>query len=284
LKFVKSGLSFQEYIGLNFALEKAKVESYDKVYIKTWQEAFDKDEPVEETIYGELSGTRYVYNKKVLAWSMTEMITITLYAEKDGIVYEGETVVRSVESAAKGALEKQKGNAKVCAALVDMLNYGAMVQTLFSHNEKVLPNTNLGDFANMGTQTVPTISKPNSVVGTGAVELGKLSLSMQDKVEFNIKVDADISAYEVRVTVAGTTSVISGAEVTKTGVLRVAVAAANMREDHVIALYNAAGERVSPEYIYSIEGSVTKLINNGTYGPLVISILRYGDSVRALLG
>jgi hypothetical protein len=52
----------------------------------------------------------------------------------------------------------------------------------------------------------------------------------------------------------------------------------------VIALYNAAGERVSPEYIYSIEGSVTKLINNGTYGPLVIAILRYGDSVRALLG
>ena len=38
------------------------------------------------------------------------------------------------------------------------------------------------------------------------------------------------------------------------------------------------------EYTFSVEGSVTKLIQNATYRPLILSILRYGDSVRALLG
>ena len=38
------------------------------------------------------------------------------------------------------------------------------------------------------------------------------------------------------------------------------------------------------EYTFSVEGSVTKLITNASYGPLVIAILSYGDSVRALMG
>ena len=118
LVFYRNGLSFQEYIGLNFAVEKAKVEAYDTVYIKTWQEAFGEVDPVEETIYGELSGTRYVYNKKILAWSMTEQVTITLYAEKDGIVYEGETVVLSVESAAKALIEKGGVNVALAKAMM----------------------------------------------------------------------------------------------------------------------------------------------------------------------
>ena len=64
-----------------------------------------------------------VFEHKVMAWSMAETVTVTLYGEKDGVVYQGQSITTSVEELAleKIASYESAGNATACTALVDML-------------------------------------------------------------------------------------------------------------------------------------------------------------------
>jgi hypothetical protein len=218
---------------------------------------------------------------------MTEEVTLTLYAEKDGKTYVGETVSASVEKLAldKIASYDKAGNAKAVKALVDMVNYGAAVQVAFNHNASNLPNKDLGAYADKGTTTTPEFNASNNKTGTGKVSVLKDSISMQAKVEVQLLFAVDISAYTVKATVGGADApvVIDTETMGAYGwtLVRVAIGAAKMRDNYTIALYDANGNAVTQVYEVSVEAYGAPQLG-GTYNDVVIAMMRYGDSVAAI--
>lgn len=287
LTFRSVGLSFQEYIGLQPLMDKTLVDSYDSLYIEAIQATPEGN--VTEKLYGsDFYGVYYIYDKQLLSWSMTEEVTFTIYAEKDGVKYQSTPITTSVKNL---ALEKiaeyyNANNMKACRVLVDVLNYGAAVQTAFNHNASNLPNVDLGSYSALGTSETPAIDATNSTSGTGTIQVYKDAISMQSKVEIQMIYEGDVSAFEVRSTVGGvTTTVPSSAFVDFYGykLARIAIKAANMREVHTIALYDpATGEPVTEVYSVSIEAYAKNQLG-GIYNDVFITMMKYGDSVRALL-
>lgn len=286
LKFMKTSLSFQEYIGLQCILRKSVYDSYDSLYVEAVQATPDGDvtEIVPATPYG---SSYYVFDKQILSWSMTEDVTITIYAEKDGVQYQSVPFTTSVKTWAMQKIEEYYASNKLstCKVLVDMLNYGAEVQKAFSHNATNLANADLRDYSNLGTAETPTISAVNTTTGSGTVSVYKPSISMQAKVEIQVVFKGDISAYEARYTVDGVTTTIPSSDFVTQGsytVVRVAIKAANMRKVHDFALYDVStGEAVTATYNYTVEAFAQKQVGN-TYNDVVIAMMKYGDSVAAL--
>lgn len=288
LKFAQVGLSFQDYIGMNFVIMKSLADKYDRIYVESVQAAPEGD--IEATLEKiPMQSVAYFFDQQIMAWSMTEEVTVTLYAEKDGQLYVGQTVTTSIEDLAleKIASYKTAGNTKACQTLVDMLNYGAAVQVGYDHNASSLPSA--GEYASMGTAETPVIEGTNSSAGTGSVKILTTSVSMQAKVELQVIFMASaISAgnYELRYTVDGVTTAIPASEFTdmqsfKVG--RVAVKAANMRKDYTVALYNVdTGECVSSVETMSVVAFGQKSIDNNSNVDVVIALMKYGDSVAAL--
>ncbi len=285
LKFQTIGLSFQDYIGVNFVVTKAAFGAYDSVYIESVQaDAVNGD--IEETIQGTNLGTAMkMFDKQVLSWSMPEMITVTLYGVKDGVVTPGQTVTTSVELL---ALEKiagyiTSGDTARTTALVDMLNYGATVQTTFKHNETVLPNANLGDYAQYATTETPSFNAENTTSGTGTVNVFRNAVSMQSKVEIQFAFNVDVSNYELRSTVGGVTSVIpfeAAGAVMKFG--KIAVKANQFRDVFTIALYDkTTGEPVTLIYTCSVEAYAQAGLG-GANNDVFIAMMKYGDAVSAI--
>lgn len=286
LKFMKTSLSFQEYIGLQCILRKSVYDSYDSLYVEAVQATPDGDvtEIVPATPYG---SSYYVFDKQILSWSMTEDVTITIYAEKDGVQYQSVPFTTSVKTWAMQKIEEYYASNKLstCKVLVDMLNYGAEVQKAFSHNATNLANADLRDYSNLGTAETPTISAVNTTTGSGTVSVYKPSISMQAKVEIQVVFKGDISAYEARYTVDGVTTTIPSSDFVTQGsytFVRIAIKAANMRKVHDFALYDVStGEAVTATYNYTVEAFAQKQVGN-TYNDVVIAMMKYGDSVAAL--
>lgn len=154
------GLSLQEYIGMQVLIYNSTAKNYDKVYVKASQQT--PNGIVESVIEGiPYMGYYLIFEQPVKSWSMTEAVTMTLCAEKGNVVYEGVTFCASVQFLAmeKLAAAKETGNTGMCAALVDMLNYGASVQKAFNYNAENLPNSDLGEFAYMGSVSLAMFKK-----------------------------------------------------------------------------------------------------------------------------
>lgn len=289
LKFYSVGLSFTEYIGLQSSLLKSTVSGYDSFYVEAVQATPEGD--VSETLNPVDYGVYYVLDKQLLSWSMTETVTLTIYAEKDGVQYKSEPVTHTVADLAISKIAEYNGknNLAACKILVDMLNYGAEVQKAFNHNADNLANKNLGEYANLGTSTIPTIEGEVIKSGTGTVTVLQDSISLGSKVEimFMFKT-ADVSGCELRYTIGGNTTVISSDDFESYSsyykYTSFAISAADMREQIVIALYNSTtGEPVTQVYTTSVEAYAVKHLG-GTYNDVVISMMRYGDAVKALFG
>jgi hypothetical protein len=218
---------------------------------------------------------------------MTEEVTLTLYGVKDGVTFQGQSVTTSVKTLAmsKLAAYNEAGMTQAVTALVDMLNYGAAVQTAFNHNAAVLPNADLGDYAAMGTATTPEFNATNAITGEGAVAVVKDSISMQAKVEIQLLFAGDISAYTAKATVGGeeVAVIVDTESMSELGytIVRVAVGAANMRDTYTIALYDAEGNAVTQVYEVSVEAYGQAQLG-GEYNDVVIAMMRYGDAVAAL--
>ena len=286
LTFVSFGLSFQEYIGINSLIYSSAAAGYDRVYVEAVQATPDGN--VTEILEGVLYyyDMFYVFDKQVLSWSMTEEVTLTLYAEKGDVLYKGESRTGSVAQLALAALPSyvSANDTTSCRVLVDMLNYGAAVQNGFNYNTSNVPNA--GEYATYGTSATPTIDAENTVSGTGTVSSLGESLSMQSKVEVQMMFNAaQAEGYDLRVTVDGETTVIDimpleGYE-QYYSVARIAFKASNLRKVHTIAVYNSeTNEVVSPIYSVSVEAYAEKALSQ--YEAVIIAMMKYGDSVAAI--
>lgn len=280
------GLSFQDYIGMQVLLPANKAEGYDKVYVKAIQQT--PNGAVETTLQGTpYFGAYLIFEQQVLSWSMTENVSLTLYGEKDGVVYEGATVSTSVKALAMDKLRDYYAdvNIKACRALVDMMNYGAAVQKAFSYNTESLPNADLGNYGDLASMGVPVMNAANEKTGTASVAVLKDSISMQAKVEIQLLFNTDISDYSVQATVGGTdASVVLDTESMGAygwTVLKVSVGAAHMRDTYTIALYDEAGNAVTQIYNVSVEAYAREQLG-GTYNDVVVAMMRYGDAVSAI--
>ena len=160
LNFLQTpSLSMQAYIGMQVMIYSATAGEYEKVYVKAAQET--PAGKVETILEGEdYMGVFLVFEQQIQSWSMTEQVTMTLCGEKNGTIYEGETVSASVQSLTMAMLPsyQEKGNIQMCTALVDMLNYGANVQKAFNHNMENLPNADLGEFVAYGSDSYTSLS------------------------------------------------------------------------------------------------------------------------------
>lgn len=290
LKFYQTSLSYLEYIGVQLAILPEVVNNYDKVYVEAIQNTPNgvQTEKIEGFLYYDVL---YVYDKQVLAWSMTDEITLTIYAEKDGVTYVGETKTTSVEKLAKLGLSYYLGigDKVTCRVLVDMLNYGAAVQVAWNENTGNLPNREIEAYAELGTTETPKVDGTFGKTGTGELTALQVSLSMQSKVEIQMLFYGDMSAYEARVKIAGVAQdTIPGEEFVALedyeGYVYLAVAfkAQNLRDEFEIAFYEkASGTQVSPTYTGTIE-AYAKTMMGGNQRDVIIAMMRYGDAVKQL--
>jgi len=278
-------LSFQDYIGMQILIRNGDVSKYDSVYVIAEQET--PNGIVKTKLEGiPFYGAYQVFDHQVVSWSMTEDVTMILCGEVDGKVYRGATLTGSVQSLAMQMILKYAASdADNCRVLVDMLNYGAAVQSLFNYNADKLANAELGELAAFGTAEKPAFAATNVIAGTGKVKVLVDNISLQSKVEIQLLFSADISAYTAKATVNGSETVVildktSYAEYGWT-LLRVPIKANQMRDTFTVALYDADGNPVTQVYNVSAEGYATARLNS-TYHALDVALMRYGDSVKKL--
>jgi hypothetical protein len=287
LVFVQApSLSFQDYIGMQVITKSNLLNSYDEIYVEATQITPDG------TVVTRLEGVPYygsylLFDQQILSWSMTEQVTLKLCGVKNGKTYEGQSYTASVESLALNILNNHAADEDkaMCTVLVDMLNYGAVVQTAFNHNADNLPNANLGDYAAFGTVDVPATNLSNSISGAGTVTIAQQSLSMQSRVEIQLLFTDDISAYEVVATVGGEDAkvVVDADMFADRGwtLVKIFVASYNMRENHYITLYDADGNPVSQTYGLSVK-DYAHALKGGIYNDVVVAMMKYGDSVKVI--
>ncbi len=278
-----AGISFQDYIGMNIMFYNGTAANYDKFYAIATQvdPAGNAVETLCNVVPYSYAGYDYtIFEHPVMSWSMTEQVTLTLYAEKDGVVYVGQSIVTSVHALAleKLATFAAANNTVNCAALVDMLNYGAAVQVNQDHFVESLPSA--GDYASYGTTTTPEFNATSSVTGSGIVGYGP-SISMQAKVEFNVMYyGADLEGKTVKAFVNGEEVEVLYNYDAAPGwpIARVVIKANQMRSTFTIAVYDADGNIVSQVIETSIEACAQTHLG-GANNDLVIALMRYGDSV-----
>ena len=300
IMFFTTSLSFQEYIGLQFIAKQSVFADYDSFYAVIVQTKPNVDKGtvtgfIEESIQivGYASGTAnnptYVFNKDIQAWSMTDTVTITLYAVKDGVTYRGETRTTSVMEQAYIKLGQFAGNdqyAPHCKILADMLTYGAAVQVAFDHDALDLPNAKLEElgYSSFVTSTIPNVSAENTVSGTGSMTVRSTSLSLQQKVDLQLIFKGDMTGYKAVVTLEGGEpfEVYPDGNMKKFSLVSLPY---KMRDTYTVVICDAeTGEPVSPTYTYSVESvAKTKLGSSEAFDKLIYAMLNYGDSVRAIV-
>ena len=285
LKFYQVGLSFAEYIGVQPMMLTSVVKNYDSYYV----EAVLTREDGTETIVLEptLSTSSYnVYDVQMLPRAMTDGVTLTIYAVKDGVTYCSNPVNTSITAL---AIEKigtylAKDDLGACTVLVDMLNYGTEVQKAFDYKTDDVPSNYLGEYAVYGTTGDIAIEGAVSTSGSGIrVYANSLSLGSKVEVQFMFKTSA-VEGCELRYTLNGETIAVPASEFDTTvmsgySVAIFAMKPRNFRDTMTIAVYDATGAVISAVYTASIEdyaaGAITK------YPTLVPAMMAYGDAVLA---
>jgi uncharacterized repeat protein (TIGR02543 family) len=295
LVFYKNYLSFQEYIGMQPLIRNSVLANYKTVYVKAIQTPVngESQEPIVLDLM--VYSAKYMYvDMQVMAWDMTDNISMILYGvTEDGIVYEGDKISTSVEELALEKLASLAGdnsNEKACRLLVDMLNYGAEVQTAFDHNVTNLPNTQLTAYSHFATTEEPDFSAEVTSTGTATITDRGMYISMQAQVELQmyIKPKDSIEKYELRVTPinGGETVTYDYTTFAEMGngyyAPRFALKAAQFRDNFKMAIYNKdTGEVVTKIYTASAEAKAQAYLGNEKYEPVVIALMKYGDSVYA---
>ena len=185
LKFLNVSLSLQECIQFTYMAKYTGVlNNYDSYYVAFSRNDF-KDGLVENQDSGYKYSTRYhCFSYSVWSMQMNDEITATLYGVKDGVVYEGETVVKSVRDYVEEKFAAVNEATKLVYA--NMLQYGAMAQVNFAYDTENLVTTGLSDeiTAYITTEAPATVNQTAATDnGLTAVKLAQNALGTQDAVK-----------------------------------------------------------------------------------------------------
>ena len=276
-----TGISFQEYIGINIMFANSKADKYDTFYVVAIQNNPEKGAIVSICDAVPYSAAYTIFVHRIMAWSMTEQVTLTLCAEKNGVIYVGQTIETSVEAMALTGLKTYAaaGDATLCNVLVDLLNYGAAVQINQGYNVGSLPDA--GEYAKYGTTDVPTINAQNVVEGIGT-KVYQIGLSMQAQVEIQMMFKtADMADKTFKASVNGEDTAVEYTPYRNYTICRVAIGATQMRDTFTLGLYNKDGTAASAIYNVSVEGYAVGLLK-GENCDVIIAMMRYGDAVKAI--
>ena len=185
LKFLNVSLSLQECIQFTYMAKYTGVlNNYDSYYVAFSRNDF-KDGLVENQDSGYKYSTRYhCFSYSVWSMQMNDEITATLYGVKDGVIYEGETVVKSVRDYVEEKFSAVNEATKLVYA--NMLQYGAMAQVNFAYDTENLVTTGLRDeiTAYITTEAPATVNQTAATNnGLTAVKLAQNALGTQDAVK-----------------------------------------------------------------------------------------------------
>ena len=292
LKIANIGLSLQDYIGVQVAVRKADINGgvYDRAYLTFTQTSPEGEVTTGTSEFNLALGSYVGAEVPVMAWSMSDEVTVTVYYTVGGVTYVGESRTTSVRDQAMTRINTTSTsssavkNRNVCVA---MLNYGAAVQTAFNHcssnaeylanyyltaDQKALPEAEFG-----GSVTLPS--------GSLKPARGALSFGAKVMMQFPIK-NADLSNYVVRYSIDG------GAEITvpKEDIMTqgsyvgpsIAAKPLYMRSEYRIAIYDATtGEKVYGDIVCSIS-ALAAAHEGGVYHNVAVTMMAYGDAVAAL--
>ena len=244
----------------------------------------------------------YVFRHTMKAAWMGLEITVTAYAEKDGVIYKGNPETWSIK---QGALDRLNlyyphavdGNAymKRCVLIVDMLYYGAEAQAVFAKDTTPVTEGLAAEYVALRTTTEPTISFENTAALKAVNGLFQYNLGLEAKVNMQFTFylpDANYENYTIKVTNKdGVVKEFTGDDfivpVESVPQLVTAVydelGALYMRDTVEVELYQN-GKLISDTYTASIEGCAKINVDKGSNVDLVKAMMKYGDSAKASLG
>ena len=312
LGFKQASLTLSSDISVNFYVSDSTLEGWEAPYVVFSKAIYDTNGSItgdqEETVSTftlKTSGDEacHVFTfSGINAAEMGSEITATLYASKNGVVYEGQTVPYSVLQYANNMLAKSD-DAELHTLLVDLLNYGAEAQSYFGYNTANPVNAGLTDEQKAcATQTVPELTTCKGITKNDGATVGfkAVSLLLEEKVTLNYYLD--LSAYDgtaeelyLRVTYPdadGTAQecVIDGSEfvrrVDANGKESLLVNFSGLNATQMRTMCAAevfsktTGERVSDTATYSVESYAYSKAgsSDGALNMLLEMMMKYGDS------
>ncbi len=204
-KAMNANALYESAISLEFNARKDRMEekgTYTQAFIRFEHILPDASEKITYQSYDEgYDTTKTAQNRACRTWAyavkamqLTEEITTNVFVEIDGVWYSGESLSFSVRSYADQILPSVTTEEKTL--VVNMLRYGARMQTFKGYNTENLADANLAaEFASLITETAPTIEgtySTNTEIGNDCLQiLSAYSLFMDSRTEVRLRVRSD---------------------------------------------------------------------------------------------
>lgn len=204
-KAMNANALYESAISLEFNARKDRMEekgTYTQAFMRFEHILPDASEKITYQSYDEgYDTTKTAQNRACRTWAyavkamqLTEEITTNVFVEIDGVWYSGESLSFSVRSYADQILPSVTTEEKTL--VVNMLRYGARMQTFKGYNTENLADANLAaEFASLITETAPTIEgtySTNTEIGNDCLQiLSGYSLFMDSRTEVRLRVRSD---------------------------------------------------------------------------------------------
>lgn len=292
LKFTGASLTLHNSLEINYKAPATLIDNgYVNLYVKY---ELDGSERVIDNY--NITDSKIVFNySDIIPDQMGDTISTTLYAERDGVIYQGETKEYSVAQYCYNLLGKYSGdeNAKLRTLLVDLLNYGSASQIYTGHNTENLANAKLTEeqkgFATVAEPTLTTVKNTAyKTIENPAVTWKGAGLNLQKSVTMRFKIAADsIDGLSVKVESESNGKwIIPAKSFVKTDggyyIYFNGLNAGQMSEPVYLTVYNG-DTAVSDTICYSVEsyaytkkGSTDVVLND-----LLIAMMKYGNAAYA---
>ena len=315
LKFRQASLTLESDISINFYVLDSVLEGWDAPYVVFTKAVYDEKGSITgyetETVteftskaIEDGSGCHVFTFTGIYATEMGSAVTATLYASKDGTVYEGKTVNYSVLQYVTNMLNKST-DAGLRTMLVDLLNYGAAAQSYYGYNAANLVNAGLTEEQqSYATQGDPTLSTCRALIqNEGAtVSFKSCTLYMKEKVSINYYLNlanytGDVDDLCVKISYTDENGKAWTQTIDSSELLYKeyngsyyyvanfsALNAMQMRTECRAEVFSkATGERISNTLLYSIESFAYSKANDPDTGlaALVNAMMKYGNAVEA---
>ncbi len=299
LTIFNKSLSLQSYVAFNFLVEDSVLENYDSCYA-----VFQRDDAVggltTEVCEAQAYGDSYLqFEYKIYSYQMADNLTVTLYAQKDGITYVGETYSSSVRNYAMSKVEASDDDA-FKTVIANLLTYGANAQIYASYRTDDLANKNLGEYASYVTTSLPSVENKASSTSNGltgvTLKQNALGIASSVQLQFVAQISESYTAEDLYAVVSwerngetmtkeidGSSFVASSSGAYYTVVFE-DLAANEGRTPVTVTIYEKSSkEAVSESWTFSIESYVAsrQASTNAAVVTVLNSMMNFYDSAAA---